>query len=245
MYSEPRFLPAGDQALVMELGDAIEEPCSMAIRSLVESIRREQVPGVRETIPSYRSILVLYDPMVSGFDEMVRTLAGLFSRLDVHAAAKGDILVVPVLYGGEAGPDLPFVAEHAGMSEEEVIALHASRDYLIYMLGFTPGFTYLGGMDERIATPRLERPRERIPAGSVGIAGKQTGIYPIDSPGGWRLIGLTPMRLYDPHRDPPILPSVGGYIRFRRIDGSEFSAIAGQVERGEYQPEVIRQGGAI
>ena len=244
MYSEPRFLPAGDQALVMELGDTIEEACSMAIRSLVTSIRAEQVPGVTEMIPSYRSILVLYDPMVSGFDVLVQALSSLFSRLDVHAAPKGDVLVVPVLYGGEVGPDLPFVAEHAGMSEEQVVAVHASRDYLIYMLGFTPGFTYLGGMDERIATPRLERPRERIPAGSVGIAGKQTGIYPIDSPGGWRLIGLTPMRLYDPHRDPPILPSVGGYIRFRRIDGSEFSAIAGQVERGEYQPEVIRQGGA-
>lgn len=244
MYSEPRFLPAGDQALVMELGDTFEEACSMAIRSLVASIRAEQVPGVTETIPSYRSILVLYDPMVSGFDVLVQALSSLFSRLDVHAAPKGDVLVVPVLYGGEVGPDLPFVAEHAGMSEEQVVAVHASRDYLIYMLGFTPGFTYLGGMDERIATPRLERPRERIPAGSVGIAGKQTGIYPIDSPGGWRLIGLTPMRLYDPHRDPPILPSVGGYIRFRRIDGNEFGAIAAQVERGEYQPEVIRQGGA-
>ena len=124
------------------------------------------------------------------------------------------------------GPDLEFVAQHAGKTPEEVVDIHTSADYLIYMLGFTPGFAYLGGMSGEIAAPRLETPRVKIPAGSVGIAGSQTGVYPIDSPGGWQLIGRTPVRMYDPEREPPILPQAGQYIRFYPIDRAEFDRIS-------------------
>ena len=136
------------------------------------------------------------------------------------------MLEIPVLYGGEMGPDLEFVAQHAGKTPEEVVGIHTSADYLIYMLGFTPGFAYLGGMSGEIAAPRLETPRVKIPAGSVGIAGSQTGVYPIDSPGGWQLIGRTPVRMYDPEREPPILPQAGQYIRFYPIDRAEFDRIS-------------------
>ena len=140
----------------------------------------------------------------------------------------------PVLYGGEMGPDLEFVAQNAGKTVEEVIAIHSSTEYLIYMLGFTPGFTYLGGMSEEIATPRLATPRVKIPGGSVGIAGAQTGVYPIDSPGGWQLIGRTPVRMYDPDRAEPILPQAGQYIKFYPIDQAEFDRIAALEANGGY-----------
>ena len=144
------------------------------------------------------------------------------------------VLEIPVLYGGEMGPDLPFVAEHAGLSEEEVIRIHSSTEYLIYMLGFTPGFTYLGGMSEKIATPRLKQPRVKIPAGSVGIAGTQTGVYPIDSPGGWQLIGRTPVKMYDPDRETPILPEAGQYIKFYPVTQEEYDAIRKEVDAGTF-----------
>jgi len=242
MYDEPRFLPAGDRALIMELGDAIEEKCNNAIRSVVEAVEAQNIEGIEEAVPTYRSILFYYDPLVMDFYGITSTLKKLYDQLDATSGTTGPTLVIPVLYGGEAGPDLGFVASHAHLSEDEAVALHSSRDYLIYMIGFTPGFTYLGGMDDKIATPRLERPREHIPAGSVGIASKQTGIYPIDSPGGWQLIGLTPLKLYDPNREPPILPSVGEHIRFKPITKEEFDAIKVKVDEGAYQPTIIKVG---
>ena len=134
--------------------------------------------------------------------------------MDVKAGEeKKKVYEIPVCYGGEYGPDLENIAEHAGLSVEEVIKIHSSRDYLIYMLGFLPGFCYLGGLDERIHTPRLANPRIKISAGSVGIGGSQTGIYPLDSPGGWQLMGMTPVKTYDPEREVPILVEAGDYIR--------------------------------
>ena len=152
------------------------------------------------------------------------------------------VFEIPVCYGGEYGPDLGIIAKNAGLSEREVIDIHTSCDYLIYMLGFLPGFCYLGGLDERIHTPRLKTPRLKIPAGSVGIGGSQTGIYPMESPGGWNLMGMTPVRTYDPERDVPILVQAGDYIRFVEIDEAEFSRINKAVEAGEYKVSV-RIGG--
>ena len=171
--------------------------------------------------------LGLYEPLV----ERLRGLLGNLDRIEIPPS---DVLEIPVLYGGEMGPDLEFVAQHSGKTPEEVVKIHTSTEYLIYMLGFTPGFTYLGGMNEEIATPRLKTPRVKIPAGSVGIAGAQTGVYPIDSPGGWQLIGRTPVRMYDPDRATPILPQAGQYIRFYAIDQAEYDRIAAEEAAGTY-----------
>lgn len=242
MYNEPRFMPVGDQALLMELGDDIEEGCNACIKGMIELIEEVGIKGIIETIPSYRSILIYYDPFVTDFNETVDRLKKIYGRLDIKSVEKGDTVIIPVLYGGEVGPDLQFVARYTGLTEEEVIDIHTSMDYLIYMLGFAPGFPYLGGIDERIQVPRLETPREWIPAGSVGIAGRQTGIYTVDSPGGWRVIGLTPVKLYDPHRDIPVILRIGDYIRFRPITVEEFDEIKKGVESGTYYPEVLRGG---
>jgi KipI family sensor histidine kinase inhibitor len=145
---------------------------------------------------------------------------------------------IPVCYGGEYGPDLERIAAHAGLSTSEVIRIHSGRDYLIYMMGFLPGFCYLGGLDERIHTPRLSSPRLRIPAGSVGIGGSQTGIYPMDSPGGWQLMGMTPVKTYDPARETPILVEAGDYIRFVPVSEAEYFDIKAAVDAGTYQVRV-------
>jgi KipI family sensor histidine kinase inhibitor len=142
------------------------------------------------------------------------------------------VIEIPTLYGGDSGPDLDYVASHNGLTPEEVVQIHASGTYRIYMLGFTPGFPYLGGMDERIATPRLETPRTKISGGSVGIAGAQTGIYPIDSPGGWQIIGRTPLALYDPQREEPILLQAGESIRFVPIDQETYDRLWQETREG-------------
>jgi len=232
--AEIRFLLSGDAALTVEFGDTISEAVNARVRAFNIALEQSGVPGIVETVPAYRSLMVHYDPGVILYDALVRELEGLLDRLDRIPIPASQVLELPVLYGGEAGPDLGFVARHAGRTEAEVIRLHTSVEYLIYMLGFTPGFTYLGGMREEIAAPRLETPRLSIPAGSVGIAGTQTGVYPIDSPGGWRLIGRTPVRLYDPGRAIPILPKAGDYIRFRAIDQEEYDRIAGLEAAGTY-----------
>ena len=157
-------------------------------------------------------------------------------RMDIKVGAeKRRIFEIPVVYGGEYGPDLAAIAQHAGLSEAEVINIHSSQDYLIYMLGFLPGFCYLGGLDERIHTPRLANPRLKIRAGSVGIGGSQTGIYPLDSPGGWQLMGMTPVKTYDPDREVPILVEAGNYIRFVPVDEAEYLRIQELVDSGDYQ----------
>lgn len=158
-----------------------------------------------------------------------------------EGGAKRKVVVVPTLYGGEHGPDLGNVAEHTGLPEEEVVRRHAANDCYCYMLGFTPGFAYLGGMDQSLETPRLKNPRELIPAGSVGIAGKQTGIYSIASPGGWQLIGRTPMMMFDPGRDPAIFLDAGMWVRFRPADRAEFDEIEAATASRSYQPEILEE----
>ena len=242
MYERPRYLPVGDQALAVELGNAISPDINRRVRDLLLAIEKQKITGVFDLMPSYRSLLVYYDPMAVSLSRLKEELESLReSASEEGAVAKPRIVHVPTCYGGEMGPDLDFVAQHNGLTPAEVVSIHSGSDYLVYMLGFSPGFPYLGGMSERIATPRLETPRTAIPTGSVGIAEKQTGIYPTETPGGWRLIGRTPLKLFDPNRDPPALIGPGDYIRFLAIKDKDYQTIGRQVEEGSYQ--VVTEAG--
>lgn len=235
MYSQTNYLIAGDSALVVEFGNQISPQISERVRGMYLAIEQANLPAIISLTPTYRSLLVQYDPIVMSYGEMLAELKKLEGNLGKMDLPEPNVLEIPTLYDGEYGPDLDFVCENSGLSKEEVIHIHSSRDYLIYMLGFAPGFPYLGGMDERIATPRLKTPRTKINSGSVGIAGQQTGIYPIASPGGWQLIGRTPISLYDPQRTPPILYQTGDYLKFVPIDETEYKQIEQQVAEGTYE----------
>ncbi|MCS6909899.1 MAG: 5-oxoprolinase subunit PxpB [Anaerolineales bacterium] len=203
---------AGDAALLVVLGDSLDREVNERVHAL--AARLQGRPGLRESVPAYASLLVHYDPEQIGetaVRELVREQA---KQLDLNAVTEHRHLVIPVRYDG---PDLEFVAAHSGLSREAVIELHSAVEYRVYMLGFTPGFAYLGDVDERIAMPRLTTPRLKVPAGSVGIAGRQTGIYPSESPGGWRLLGHTPLRLFDLRRPDPFLLAPGDRVRFEPL----------------------------
>lgn len=218
--------PVGDTGLLASFEQHISQSVGAAVAALNTRVAAAAIPGVVETVPAFATLLIFYDPLVTEYDAVADAVQKLAQAPDSDTAAgEGRLVTIPVCYGGAFGPDLPFVAEHAGLTETEVIRLHAGRDYPIYMLGFLPGFPYLGGLDERLFTPRLASPRTAIPEGSVGIGGEQTGVYPIASPGGWQLIGRTPLKLFDPSAGR--LPyAAGDRIRFCPITQDEFDAIA-------------------
>ena len=213
----PRILPVGDAALVVEFGDAIRPDIHRQVLALDHALAADPFPGLRETVPTYRSLLVYYDPRQLSWDEARRGVADALARSTDIPMPEPREVEIPVVYGGEFGPDIGFVAAHTGLSEEEVVRLHTGVTYTVYMLGFAPGFVYLGGLPEALATPRLPTPRPSVPAGSVGIAGLQTGIYGLSTPGGWRLIGRTPLMMLDLNRQPPTLLQPGDRVRFVRI----------------------------
>ena len=196
-----KIVAAGDSSLLIEFGNEINEEINRKITTIVQLMRDQQIEGVVDVIPAFCSLLINYDPRIVSFEKMQRRMHALVKMDLKGGAGRKRIFEIPVCYGGEYGPDIGTIASHGGLTEKEVIEIHSSRDYLIYMLGFLPGFCYLGGLDERIHTPRLANPRVKINAGSVGIGGSQTGIYPLDSPGGWQLMGMTPVKTYDPSRD--------------------------------------------
>lgn len=222
MYDTPRFLLAGDRGLLVEFGAAINPEINQKVRQIFLSLEKMPVNGVTEIIPTYRSILIFYDPFRIDPERLKKAILDCESKLDSWNVPPPETVEIPVAYGEDFGPDLEFVAQHNNLTPEEVIRLHTSGTYLIYMIGFTPGFPFLGGLSEKLFTPRLENPRQLVPVGSVGIANNQTGIYPIDSPGGWRLIGKTPIKLYDPTSSSPILLKAGNYLKFTRISRKEF-----------------------
>ena len=241
MQNKIKLLTAGDSSILIQFGNTIDPAINRKIAATVQLMREQHINGVTDVIPAFCSLLINYDPRVISYEQIKRRMEALV-KIDVTAGdTRKRVFEIPVCYGGEYGPDIRNIADHAGLSVEEVIQIHTSRDYLIYMLGFLPGFTYLGGLDERIHTPRLANPRIRIPAGSVGIGGSQTGIYPMDSPGGWQLMGMTPVKTYDPDREVPILVEAGDYIRFVAIDEDEFHRIKELVDKNEYQC-VVREG---
>lgn len=233
----------GDRGIRIQLGTAISKKTNEHIRNFSALLEREKINGIMEWIPTYTAISIYYDPSLISYDSLQNRMKSLYEKLSQVSLPPADIIEIPVYYGNEYGPDLRFVAEHNGLTAQEVINIHTSTDYLIYMMGFSPGFPYLGGMSEEIATPRLATPRVKIPAGSVGIAGSQTGVYPMESPGGWQIIGRTPLKLYNPHSNHPILLRSGNYIRFSSITETEYEDIATAVSKGTYQPKIKQHEG--
>ena len=228
LFGEPKLRLLGDTGILFEYGDAIDAEINRKVRSMTLAIDRNTPPGVIEVTPTYRSILIMYDPSVTGPSQLVAEMVSLESQLEEVEIPPPRIVEIPVLYGSEMGPDITFVADNAGLSVEEVIQLHTEPCYQIYMIGFTPGFAFLGGLPDALTTPRLSTPRSHVPAGSVGIANDQTGMYPVDSPGGWQLIGRTPLRLFDPLREEPFLYQAGDQIKFQGISRAEYDVLLGQ-----------------
>jgi len=216
----PRVVPAGDSAILIELGSEVDSEISSMVFTLTDLIRDAGLNSDLEVLPTYRSVLVYYDPLVCSYAEMFDAVNGAVEGLaeptNLNSSLK--IVEIPVVYGGDDGPDLHFVADHASMTEDAVIELHSGTDYRVYMLGFSPGFPYLGGLDERIAVPRLKTPRVSVLAGSVGIAELQTGVYPNAGPGGWRIIGRTSVTLFDVNSSTPSLITPATKVRFIPVD---------------------------
>lgn len=225
MPSYPRLLTVGDAAWTVEFGDAIEPELNDRVLAFADAVERLQLDGIIETVPTYRSATIYFDPIRVEAIPLGKQLLTIATSLPLRRETTPHRVEIPVCYGGEFGPDLPDVAAWAGLSVEQVASRHASAEYRVYLLGFSPGFPYMGRVPDAIAVPRLPAPRSAIAAGSVGIAGHQTGIYPQRMPGGWRLIGRTPIGLYDPSRSRPFLLQAGDRVRFVAIDRSEFDRL--------------------
>ena len=217
-----RIHAAGDAAIVVRYQPRIDPLINSRAIDLADTISRAGCAGVRDVVPTYSAVTVYIDPLRTDVDALIADLHNTLDKQRVPDLTIGRRLTVPVCYGGEFGPDLAEVARHACCSEAEVIALHAGREYRLYMLGFLPGFAYMGAVDDRIAMPRRDRPRLSVRGGSVGIAGFQTGVYPMDAPGGWRLIGRTPIRVFDQDRDEPFLFRPGDMVRFQPVSEQVF-----------------------
>lgn len=222
MFEEPQFHISGDRMLLVALGDAIDIQVNENVRALTELLRKDPPRGVEVVLPAYRSLAVVYDPLVTTPERLQAVIRRMSGKLDDADIPAPRTVEIPVCYGSDLGPDIAFVAAHNGLDVQDVITIHAGRTYHIYTIGFAPGFPYLGGLDRRIHTPRLETPRTRVAAGSVGIAEAQTGIYPLDSPGGWRLIGRTPLKLFDARREKPFLYQAGDNLRFVPISPEQY-----------------------
>ena len=222
LFSEPVFRHVGDRGLLVEFSAEIDLETNQKIHAFSKSLDNPLPEGVIEIIPSYRSLVLVYEPLVVDLQELKKILTSLYRDLESTPISNPEIVEIPVCYGGEFGEDLEQVADHNGLSAEEVIRIHSETIYPVYMIGFTPGFPYLGGLSAKIHTPRLATPRTTVPAGSVGIANNQTGIYPIASPGGWQLIGRCPYKIFDPLRPNPFLVKAGDHLRFIPVSRQDF-----------------------
>ena len=229
---KPHFAPLGDSAIMVTLGDSIDEATHRLVRAATERIDRQEIPGVVDQVPAFASIAVHYDPAAVAehagdaepYEFVRRELGALLSTISAEHLPPPRIVEIPVCYGGELGPDLDELARVHDLTPDDVVSIHTAGNYLVYMIGFMPGFAYLGGLSDRIATPRRKTPRTAVPAGTVGIGGSQTGVYPLVSPGGWNLIGRTPRAIFDVRRDEPTLLATGDRVRFRAITLAEFTA---------------------
>ena len=228
----PVFLPSGDGALVLEFGADIDAGVNARVIALATAVEAAAIPRVSEIVPSYRSLLISYDPEVIRGRALEERLADL-ARHGVAADAAARRWTIPVVYGGEAGQDLEEIAAMKGLSPQELIALHAGGEYRVFMIGFAPGFAYLGGLPEILHTPRLQVPRQHVPAGSIGIGGQQGSVNSVAGPSGWRFIGWTPVRAFDPAREVPFLLRAGDRVRFTPIGREEAEPLAARAAAGE------------
>ncbi|OUO77105.1 allophanate hydrolase [Blautia sp. An249] len=238
-----KFLPAGDRAMIVEFGSEIDDALNNQVHVLAKKLEESQIRGVLETVPTFRSLLIYYEPGEIKFGQLQEKISAFGELTAAGSQKKKRILKIPCCYGARFGQDLGFMEKHTGLTRDEIIAIHSSVDYKIYMLGFLPGFVYLGGLDKRLEMPRMTTPRVKIQPGAVGIGGSQTGVYPLASPGGWRLMGGTPVDFYDPDRENPILCQAGEYIRFVPISIDDYYDIRREVVKGTYQVEAVEEGG--
>jgi inhibitor of KinA len=228
------FAPLGDRALLIEAGDTVDPATIARVAAVAARLTRDPPPGATDIVPAFCSVALHYDPDAlrteavgrAPYDAMVARLQSLLLDLDSEAPPEGRLFEIPVVYGGEHGEDLAAFAQACGLPEAKVVETHSAPTYFAFSLGFAPGFAYLGSVDPQIRQPRLEKPRVRVPSGSVALANGFTGVYPLELPGGWHLIGRTPWRLFDASRDPPALLSAGDRVRFRPIAAAEFAAAA-------------------
>lgn len=232
----PTFLAAGDRALVLELGQSIDADVNARIIDLAARLTAENWPGITEIVPTYRSLLVCHDPMILRGAEVERRLLALWHAAQATAPAPGRLWRVPCVYGGSVGRDLDELAAMKGLTPREVIALHAGAEYRVYMIGFAPGFVYLGGLPELLHTPRLRAPRQNIPAGAIGIGGQQANINSVAGPSGWRFLGWTPWRIFDPTGPEPFLLRAGDRVRFFPVSAAEAQDIAAAQDSGTARP---------
>jgi inhibitor of KinA len=213
-----RVVPAGDAALIVEFDEIIDPVVNACAIGVAERVHAARLRGVRDVVPTFRSVAVYFDPLKTDYRALHALLEHEAAQPIPDASPPGAPIRIPVCYGGVLGPDLESVATFAGLSADEVVRLHTAGTYRVFMLGFLPGFAYMGVLDERIAAPRRSTPRVRVPAGSVGIAGAQTGIYPLETPGGWQLIGRTPVKPFDASRAEPFLFKAGDAVQFYQVD---------------------------
>jgi inhibitor of KinA len=227
--------PLGDTGLHVDFGQEISYDLNRRIRFLYKVIEAEKISGIRELVPAYTTLSIYYQPEILSYEQLKAKVLTILNQRVVGNKIEAKIVEIPTFYGGRTGEDLSRVAALHGLHVDEVVKMHSGTDYLVYMMGFLPGFPYLGGLFPELCTPRLEDPRSHVAEGSVGIAGNQTGVYSLESPGGWNIIGRTPVKLFDPAKEVPFLLEPGDYIRFIPIDEIEYKRIEERVKSNTYQ----------
>lgn len=243
MLMDFSICPLGDKAIQILFKTPISETLNKHIQHIAKAIRTTDIVGIVEVVPAFQTITIYYDPMMIRFNVLEEKLHVICSTTyDEGTALKKEVVTIPVCYGDRFGEDLIHVAKHNQLTEHEVISLHCSKEYLVYMIGFLPGFPYLKGLSEKLYTPRLAEPRLKVPIGAVGIGGDQTGVYPIESPGGWNLIGQTPLTMFNPAAPDPFLVKAGDFIRFVPISETEYDEIENAIKENNYviKREVIQ-----
>lgn len=229
---EPTMLPCGDRAFIVQLGDRISASVNKRIIRLAEVLEHAALPGLEELVPTYRSLLLRYDPERVRGTQLAQQVLTLCAELQ-DGTTSDRLVVVPVVYGGQVGQDLAELAKAKNLSEAEVVALHTQAEYRVYMIGFAPGFAYLGGLPEALHMPRLLQPRQLVREGGIGIGGQQASVNSVTGPSGWRFIGWTPLRAFDPGRAEPFLLRAGDRVRFRSVSPEEGAELARRVASGE------------